>query len=264
MRYLIYLRVSSTKQDEKTQLDLLVHYLQNMTPSGFEHEIFRDSITSKKGVYKKVNSPDGGHKMEHYRQGFKDLMQVAKRGDTIVAMRLDRISRIATQSHVLLDELEEKGIHVILAEQPKLTNKILLGLYAGMAEEEVALLRERVTETLEVKKMRGERRSGHIPYGQAIHPTKKVIVKRNNEHVMVPGVLIENPQEKEAISHMVELFSLGLSYGNIAKSLWDMGYANREGNPFHKSSVSRILARQGYKFSRVQSLSHQETLENYG
>ncbi len=241
MKYLIYLRVSTDKQNEDAQLDHCLRFIKQMDKSDFEYEIFRDKITSKKPFFSKDR--DGNVIIK--REGAKQLLSRLNKGDIIIAIRIDRIVRSLYETNNLIDVLEKFGAEILLVDQPGIKNKIMLGLYAGMAEEEIKLLRKRVSEKLESKKNVGERYSRFLPYGFGLHETKLVPIKVGDEIIMKRGVLVPIYEEQQVITRMSEYFDVGMSYNSIAKTLTSSGYKNREGRPFHKMSIYRILSRTG-------------------
>lgn len=229
MKYLIYLRVSTKEQDERTQLDQCLKFIKSKSFEDFEYEVYTDILTSKKSVFK--------------RAGSKALIESMKKGETIVAMRIDRLSRKQSDTTQLIDLLNKKEVNILLVDQPGISNKILLGIYSGMAEEEVIMLRKRVHEKFEAKRQRNERISGQLPYGYGLHEKKMVAVKVGEKTVLKKGVLVPVETEQQALAQMKEFFASGMSYQNIAVALNDLGYKNREGRPFQKMSIYRILSR---------------------
>lgn len=228
MKYRIYLRVSKKVQDERTQLDHVLQFLRTREEN-LEYVVYKDKITSRKPMNK--------------REGGKRMLDELEPGDIIVAIRLDRLVRSLTEATNLIDKLDVMGNEVILTDQPGIKNKIMLGIYAGMAEEEVKLLRKRISEKLSSKKARGERYGSILPYGYALHETKLVPVKKGNEIVMKRGILIPLHEEQLILKEMHELRELGAGYGEIAKILKMKGIKNREDRPFQKMSIYRILHR---------------------
>lgn len=225
----IYLRVSTDQQDERTQMDHIERFLMNTGQGSVPRKVYKDKKTSKKTLIKR----SGGAEL------FRDLQP----GDTIVAMRLDRLARSLTETALLTDAMDIKNVEIILVEQPGIKNKIMLGLYAGMAEEEVKLLRKRISEKLSSKKQRGERYSKILPYGYALHETKLVPVKQGHKILMKRGVLIPVHEEQQILKIMQALHSDGYSYAQICRHLEDLGHKNREGKPFQKMTIFRILRR---------------------
>ncbi len=231
MRYLIYLRVSTDEQDLKTQLDHCLRFIRQRDTSQFQYEIFSDKISSRKELFE--------------REGGKALLATVRQGDIIIAMRLDRISRKLHETTELVHVLEKKKADILLVEQPGISNKAMLGIYAGMAEEEVKLIRKRITEKMSSKRNRNERCSRFLPYGFRMHETKTVPIRVGKEIVMKRGILVPLECEQRVIERMKGLSAVGMSYSQIAKELTNQGYKNREGKAFQKMSIYRILQRVG-------------------
>ena len=82
-----------------------------------------------------------GTKVE--RPEFKKLLSVVERGDTIIATKLDRVSRSAAQGIALVDELLAKGVtlHIlnmgIMNNTP--TGKLIRNIMFSFAEFEMYL-----------------------------------------------------------------------------------------------------------------------------
>ncbi len=243
MKYLIYLRVSSEEQDEEMQLDHCLKFIQQINKEEFKYEVFRDKITSKKALFKRVKK-DGGEITTIPRPGAKAMMNSIQKGDIIIAMRIDRLARNSYETHQLIDILEKMEADILLVTQPGIENKIMLGLYAGMAEEEVKLLRKRVKEKLQSKKMRGLRYSRFLPYGYGLHETKLVPIREGDEIVMKRGVLVKIHEEQQVLAQIYQLSDMGMSDLRIARKLTELGYKNREDKPFQRMSIYRILSRR--------------------
>lgn len=229
MRYLIYLRISKKDQDLRTQLDFAIRFIEQRNQGEYEYLVFSDEMTSKKPL--------------HNRSGGKKLLEELRKGDVIIAMRLDRIARKLHEATNLIDLLDKKEAEVLLVEQPGIQNKIMLGLYAGMAEEEVKLLSKRVSEKLQSKKNRNERYSRHLPYGFTLHDTHMVPIKVGHEIVYKKGVMIPVEEEQMIIKRIHELSEIGYGYQKIANVLAEEGHMSRAGKKFPKMSISRILER---------------------
>lgn len=254
MKYLIYLRVSTKDQDEETQLDHCLRFIKQLGNTEFKYEVFRDKITSKKALFKRVKKGEGEITIIP-RQGAKAMMESIRKGDCIIAMRIDRLARKSNETHQLIDILDNLEANILLVTQPGIKNKIMLGVYAGMAEEEVKTLRARVKEKLESKKYRGERYSRFLPYGYGLHETKLIPIKVGDEVVMKRGVLVPIYEEQKVLARMLQFSAEGMSHNSIAKALTELGYKNREGNPFQKMSIYRILSRTEQTMSSDQPLA---------
>lgn len=229
-RYLIYLRVSTKDQDERTQLHNCLASLKQRVEGELNYLVFADKITSRKGIFK--------------REGSKAMLSIMQPGDTIVAVRIDRLSRKQNETMQLIEMLDKKKVDVILLDQPGATNKIMLGIYSGMAEEEIITLKKRVHENFAAKRGRNER-IGTVPYGYALDETQLVPIRKDQTVTYKKGILVPHPYEQQVLSHMNKLFDEGLAFRQIAKQLTRLGYTNRVGKPFQHISIHRILSRLG-------------------
>jgi DNA invertase Pin-like site-specific DNA recombinase len=244
MRYLIYLRVSTKDQDNRSQENACMNYIKAKHGNEpVEYIIFTDNKTSKKGVY--------------VREGSRQLLRVMKPGDTIICIRIDRLSRIPKDSTKLLSDLEEKKINIVAIDQPGISNYVIAGVYIGMAAEEVKTLRKRIVEKFEAKRARGEV-LGQLPYGFSLDMNRLISIKVGNEWVKKPAYLMPNLQEQENIQAMLDLQSQGLSYRNIAKKLIELGRTNRGGKAFGFANIHRILSRIEKDKARDQLHPEQE------
>ncbi len=263
MKYLIYLRVSTKDQDEEMQLDHCLKFIKQRGDVNFQYEVYRDKITSKKPLFKVIKNRDKTEIITIPRPGAKAMVDRINKGDIVIAMRLDRLCRKSSETSRLIDKLDELQAEILLVTQPGIKNKILLGVYAGMAEEEVKTLRSRVKEKLESKKMRNERYSRFLPYGYGLHETKLVPIKVGDEIVMKRGVLVPIYEEQEVLTRMSQLSDEGMSHQTIAKALTQLGYRNREGKPFQKMSIYRILSRIKQTRSSDQLLKEKVALASH-
>lgn len=96
------------------------------------------------------------------------------------------------------------------------------------AEPERAMIRERTRSAMSVKRSRGERISGHAPYGCDFGPG---------------GRLVENALEQKSIARMRRLQADGLSYRGIAVRLDNKGIRPKRGKRWIHTTVKSILAR---------------------
>lgn len=230
MRYLIYLRVSTKKQDMRSQEESCIQALKQRVKGDFKHEVFWDSITSRKSVFK--------------RSGSQKLISVMRKGDVLVSVSVDRLSRVQLDMMKLADMLEERGVDFIMINQPGIKNKIMLGIYSGMAEEELITLKRRIAEKFKAKRARGEL-VGMLPYGYSLDQEKLVAIRKGDEVLMRPGILVPNAEEQHQISLMSQHFDEGHSYRRICDLMNKAGYRNREQRPWGRMSIYRILTRIG-------------------
>ena len=106
-----------------------------------------------------------GTKVE--RPEFQKLLNVVERGDTIIATKLDRVSRSAAQGIALVDELLAKGVtlHIlnmgIMNNTP--TGKLIRNIMFSFAEFERDMIVERTSEGKAVARQREGYREGRKP-----------------------------------------------------------------------------------------------------
>ena len=140
-----YGRVSSKEQNLDRQIKVLKEY-------GIEE---RDIITDKQSG------------KDFNRNGYKTLKEsLLRSGDTLVIKELDRLGRDMEQIKQEWKELEEKGINLIVIDNPilntegktdlekKLISNIVFELLSYMAEKERAKIRQRQAEGIKALKDR--------------------------------------------------------------------------------------------------------------
>lgn len=231
MKYLVYLRVSTEEQDVETQMQMCKDRLHSMHPDGkFEVEFFIDpDMSSGVALEKRVE--------------LQKMLNSIKKGNTVLVYKLDRLSRdiieMVTIYRLIVNKLSAK---VISLNDPY-SDEFSVGLMGLIAQKERDTIRMRTRDKLANKKKKGERYSGNLPYGYGMHETKLVPIKVGKEVVMKRGVLVPIDQEQRALALMQELSAEGKSYQTIASLLTQLGYMNREGKPFQKMSIYRILSR---------------------
>ena len=98
------------------------------------------------------------------------------------------------------------------------------------AELERAMIRERTRSAMSVKRSRGERISGHAPFGWDFGSG---------------GLLVKNPREQNGIARMRQFQAEGLSYRGIARRLDSEGILPKRGRRWIHTTVKSILMRNG-------------------
>src|SRR5260221_7283382 len=92
------------------------------------------------------------------------------------------------------------------------------------AELERAMIRERTRSAMSVKRSRGERISGHAPFGWDFG---------------AGGHLVENAHEQKIIARMRRLRAEGFSYRGIAARVGAEGIAPQRGKRWIQTTVKR-------------------------
>jgi DNA invertase Pin-like site-specific DNA recombinase len=131
-----YARVSSTGQNETAQVDLLTRH-------GAE-QVFVDkaSGTSREG-----------------RDKLAEAIRYARKGDALVVTRLDRLARSVPDLHLIAQELQAKGVDLIVTEQNIDTStsmgRLMFNMLGAIAEFETDLRKERQLEGIAKAKEEG-------------------------------------------------------------------------------------------------------------
>ena len=170
------------------------------------------------------------------RPNGKQLLEDAKAGDTIIASKLDRMFRSASDALNMAEIFKEKGINLVLFDlgsdpiNASGLAQFFFTIIAAVAQLERTLIRERMTNGKIAKKAKGGHIGGKTPYGyrvigsgrearlEAVEEEQKVIAR-------VKELLDERPY---------------LTPGYIRGLLIEDGMMARNGKPFFPMQVLRI------------------------
>ncbi len=167
------------------------------------------------------------------RPGIQAVLSLvkAKRISAVVVYKLDRLGRNTIETLDIAGRMDkaEVALHSITE---KLDTQSALGRFfftmtASLAEMERALIAERTTSALALKRSKGEKTGGSCPYG----------------YRSVEGKLIPDTNEQRLIKRIKSLRAKGHSYQRIADTLSDNGVFTRKGTKFQATQISRILKR---------------------
>lgn len=138
MRY-GYARVSSTNQNISAQIKMLEE-------NKCDH-IFQEKISGRK----KEDRPE-----------FNKLLEIVKKGDTIIVTKLDRFARSTKDALATIELLNEKGVGLIVlnmggdkVDTSTAIGKLMVTVLAGIAEFEADMIKERQLEGIALAKERG-------------------------------------------------------------------------------------------------------------
>ena len=142
------------------------------------------------------------------------MLDRLKKGDTVVAMKMDRMFRDAWDALGVVRKLEAKGVDLILADlngltpvHKGITGKFFFTVLAAVAEMERGTINERITFGQRAKAAKGGYTGGKVPYGYTVSGQGKA------------AVLVEVPEEQALIAEIRRLREEGRSLRRIALEL---------------------------------------------
>jgi DNA invertase Pin-like site-specific DNA recombinase len=167
-----YARVSTDDQNLDLQRDALTH-------SGCDH-LFEDQLSGARSE----------------RPGLHQAIQYARRGDTLVVWRLDRLSRSLKDLIEMVSLLESKGIGLRSLQESIDTSsssgKLIFHIFGALAEFERNLIRERTQAGLQAARARGRHGGRPKALNQNMEElAKKLYLEKNhsvNEICEIVGV----------------------------------------------------------------------------
>ena len=165
------------------------------------------------------------------RPGFQDVLASVMSGqaDGLVVWKLDRAFRSTTDALSVAERLNKKGksLHSITEKLDTTTaiGEFFFTLMASLAQMERRLVGERTRAAMALKRDRGERISGHAPYGYAHDGDSVVPVEA----------------EQANISLIKRLRSEGRPILKIVETLEQMGIHARTGKPMSTALIHGIL-----------------------
>lgn len=228
MRYIIYSRVSTKKQETESQRQRCLERAKSMMQDDDQLFYF-----------------DEAHRTSRLKWGerpkLKEMLDFVKKGDTIIVFSLDRIARKGTElSYIYEDLLIGEGINVISLKQGSMKPS-MIHIHAFVAQEERESISYNTKEALLSKQDRMEK-VGTLWYGFKTDPT--VLNPRENDRTFgKPYKLIPDPVEYPICLMMIQMRQMSHTYEEIADYLNDNGYLNRSGKLWQRMSVYRIIKR---------------------
>lgn len=227
-RFFIHTRVSTDKQKVENQHLECKYLVDSMWEEGDELFEFAEPETSSR---KSIDN----------RPILKKMLKAIMPGDVLVIYKLDRLAREGQELINIYCDLVDSGVTVHSIYEPT-ANKQYVHIIAFVAMIERENIRLRTISGLNRKRANMER-VGTAWYGYKLDPTKLSEYKGAKSEGK-PYLLLPDENEQAAIKIMMDAAANGFSYQKIVDELTAKGYMNREGNPFQKNSVRRILLRQ--------------------
>jgi site-specific DNA recombinase len=174
----------------------------------------------------------GGKPLASRPAGSQLLAAANKSKGLVIVAKLDRLFRSVADAANVIADFDKKGIQLVaIAEAFDMSSpygRAMAQMASVFAELERAMIRERTRSALNVKRSRGERISGHAPFGWDFGRG---------------GRLVRNAREQKIIPRLRQLRAQGMSYRGIATRLDAEGVRPKRGKRWMHTTVKAILLR---------------------
>ena len=152
----------------------------------------------------------------------------------LIAMKLDRLFRITTDMLLTVQEVEDMGVRLLIADlggeaidTSTSTGRFMLTIFGGIAEMERGLISERTQEGMDQLKAQNKRFTESI-FGWDVD---------------MNGMLIPNWYEQDLIDWMDwQIEANGMSAAAVARSLNARGITGKRGGKWQGQSVKRTIS----------------------
>jgi DNA invertase Pin-like site-specific DNA recombinase len=163
------------------------------------------------------------------------LVEGLAKGTLVIASKLDRIFRSASDALATVEAWHKQGVSLILVDcstEPVSDNgvgKLFFSILASVAEFEKSRIADRMREGRTGKRQRGGHIGGQAPYGYRVEGKGRgaTLVPVEAEQAIVQTVRDLRPQR--------------LSYADIAAQLTAAGKLTRAGTPFTAMQAMRLV-----------------------
>jgi DNA invertase Pin-like site-specific DNA recombinase len=223
-----YIRVSTADQGRKnkdrssleTQTDVIEGFARIRGVDKWGVQIYADDGVS--GATKLAVRPAGSQ-----------LLADMKHGDTVIASKLDRMFRSASDAIDMFEEFKKRGVDLVLydiSNEPVSAGvgKLIMTILAAVADMERIRIKERTAEGRKAKKARGGP-IGTVPFGY-----RKVGEGR-------AAVLEVDEKETRQAALMREMFQAGIGLSAISRHLYRANSFSRAGKPFTPMAIRRVV-----------------------
>ena len=218
MKNIGYIRNSRLTQENsvETQTKLITDFCKT-------NNITLDEIIVDEGI-------SGSGEKTDKRDGYNSVLDMIKDGelDTLIVISISRWGRNLGEIYNSVQLMEKKGVKFLSIKENVDTSSVYgrftLSLLGSLYEMELELIKERVRDTLKVKKENGKVYSP-TPYG----------------FDRVGDDLVKNKKEKRLLNKMFRLKDSGLSYGKICNYLKRNRHKTKNGKYWTPSNVYSVM-----------------------
>ena len=218
MKNIGYIRNSRLTQENsvETQTKLITDFCKT-------NNITLDEIIVDEGI-------SGSGEKTDKRDGYNSVLDMIKDGelDTLIVISISRWGRNLGEIYNSVQLMEKKGVKFLSIKENVDTSSVYgrftLSLLGSLYEMELELIKERVRDTLKVKKENGKVYSP-TPYG----------------FDRVGDDLVENKKEKRLLRKMLRLKENGYSYGDVSKYLTKNRHKTKSGKKWTRENVYSVI-----------------------
>jgi DNA invertase Pin-like site-specific DNA recombinase len=219
MATIFYLRVSTDEQAE----------------SGLGLEGQEVALRKAFGEPDAMFTDEGKSGKDPNREGLLNALDALKSGDVLAVAKRDRLARDVYLSAWIEKEAKRRGAKIQSSagegtENDDPANVLMRQIIDAFAEYERAMIGARTKVALSVKKSKGEKTGGDVPFGFDLD---------------ADGIhLVPNKREQAVIEMVADLRAEGFSLRQIATELEQRGIKTKGGqNAWHAKTISRVLKR---------------------
>ena len=213
-----YIRNSRITQENSVEVQnkLINDFCEN-------NKITLDKIVVDEGI-------SGSGEKTKLRDGYNSIIEMIHNQeiDTLVVISISRWGRNLGEIYKSVQLMETKGVNFLSIKENIDTStpygRFTINLLSSLYEMELELIKERVKDTLKVKKENGKVYSP-TPFG----------------FNRVEQDLIENPKEKRLLRKMLRLKENGNSYGDISNYLKKNRHKTKSGGKWTRENVYSVM-----------------------
>ena len=213
-----YIRNSRITQENSVEVQnkLINDFCEN-------NRIKLDKIIIDEGI-------SGSGEKTKLRDGYNSIIEMIHNQeiDTLVVISISRWGRNLGEIYKSVQLMETKGVNFLSIKENIDTStpygRFTINLLSSLYEMELELIKERVKDTLKVKKENGKVYSP-TPFG----------------FNRVEQDLIENPKEKRLLRKMLRLKENGNSYGDISNYLKKNRHKTKSGGKWTRENVYSVM-----------------------
>tara|TARA_Y100000589_G_scaffold328405_2_gene372452 strand:- start:50 stop:760 length:711 start_codon:yes stop_codon:yes gene_type:complete len=218
MKNIGYLRNSRLVQENSVEVQskLISDFCKN-------NNIVLDEVVIDEGI-------SGSGDKTHKRNGYNSVIERIEKGEVnvLVVISISRWGRNLGEIYNSVRLMEQKNVKFMSIKENIDTSspygRFTINLLSSLYEMELELIRDRVKDTLKVKKDNGKVYSP-TPFG----------------FDRVGDDLIENKKEKRLLRKMFRLKDKGFSYGDISKYLTKNRHKTKSGGKWTRQNVYSIM-----------------------